>query len=122
MITHFFYKSLMIDPLSNTTYFFYKLLMIDPPSEHFPILDHIILSLSGHIQVGATFAWSTKNDLSVMRCVLKKISKMTIQGIGSRKSCWDLDVKIDCGLYGRRVPTFGKWSVGGLGNLSRCWD
>ena len=68
MISHLFYKPLMIDPLSNTTYFFYKLLMIDPPSEHFPILDHIILSLSGHIQVGATFAWSIKHDL----CVLKK--------------------------------------------------
>ena len=62
----------MIDPLSKITYFFYKLLMIDPPSEHFPILDHIILSLSGHIQVGATFAWSTKNDLCVICCVLKK--------------------------------------------------
>ena len=72
MITHFFYKSLMIDPLTNTTYFFYKLLMIDPPSEHFPILDHIILSLSGHIQVGATFAWSTKNDPFAIRCVLKQ--------------------------------------------------
>ena len=77
MVIHFFYKSLMIDPLSKITYFFYKLLMIDPPSEHFPILDHIILSLSGHIQVGATFAWSIKHDLSLMRCVLKK-SKMTI--------------------------------------------
>ena len=62
-------------------------------------------------------AWSLCKAL----CIEKK-SKMTIQRIGSRKSCWDLDVKIDCGLYGRRVPTFCNWSVGGIGNLSRCWD
>ena len=72
MITHFFQELLMIHPLSKITYCFYKLLMIAPPSEHFPILDHIVLSLSGHIQVGATFAWSTKNDPFAIRCVLKQ--------------------------------------------------
>ena len=104
------------------TYFFYILLMIEPPSEHFSILDHIILSLSGHIQVGATFAWSIKHDLlSVMRCVLKKIKddhskdrqQEKLLGFGCQDWLW---------IVWNWVPTFGKWSVSGLGNLSRCWE